>query len=178
MKKKFIKFLKVFVPIAIGIYLTWYFFNGLNQKEQQQTKDAFFDANYFWVLLSLIVAWLSHMSRAYRWRFLMEPLGYKPSFSSSYHAVMSGYVINFTVPRSGEFARAGLFSNAEDIPYEKAFATIVIERVIELAKTMAQRPGFNLRGIASGISRGLMKPVAPYQTEAVSMHSISKLRWA
>ena len=46
---------------------------------------------------------------------------------------------------------------------------MVIERVMELAKTIAQRPAFNLRGIASGISRGLMQPLAPYQAEAVSM---------
>lgn len=132
MKKRFIKFLKIFVPISIGIYLTWYFFKGLNEKELNQAKDAFFEANYFWVFISLAVAWLSHVSRAYRWRFLLEPLGYTPKLSNAYNALMSGYLINLTVPRSGEFARAGLLSNAEKIPYEKAFATIVVERVIDL----------------------------------------------
>lgn len=132
MKKKFFKFLKIFFPIAIGVYLTWYFFKGLSKEELQQTKDAFFDADYVWVILSLIVAFLSHLSRAYRWRFLLDPLGYKPSLGNAYHAVMSGYVINFTVPRSGEFARAGLLSSAENVPYEKSFATIVVERVIDV----------------------------------------------
>jgi uncharacterized protein (TIRG00374 family) len=101
-------------------------------KEIQQTKDAFFEANYFWVILSLIIAFLSHLSRAYRWLFLLEPLGYKPKLKNAYHAVMSGYVINYTVPRSGEFARAGLLANYENVPFEKGFATIVIERVIDV----------------------------------------------
>lgn len=132
MKNKIIKFLKIFIPISIGVYLTWYFFSGLSDNEIQQTKDAFFEANYFWVVLSLLLAFLSHLSRAYRWLFLLEPLGYKPKLKNSYHAVMSGYIINYTVPRSGEFARAGLLTTYENVPFEKGFATIVIERVIDV----------------------------------------------
>lgn len=130
--KSLIKILKIVVPISIGVYLTWYFFSGLSEKEVQQTKDAFFEANYFWIILGVLVSFSSHLSRAYRWLFLLEPLGYKPKLKNSYHAVMAGYVINFTVPRSGEIARAGLLTNYEKVPFEKGFATIVIERVIDV----------------------------------------------
>lgn len=132
LKAKLIKFLKIVIPISIGVYLTWYFFNGLTEEEIQQTKDAFFEANYFWVILSLFVAVLSHMSRAIRWRYLLEPLGYTPKLSNTFHAVMSGYIINLTVPRSGEVARAGLMASYENVPFEKGFATIIIERVIDV----------------------------------------------
>lgn len=132
MKEKLFKALKIIIPIGIGIYLTWYFFSGLSDAEIQQTKDAFFEANYFWVLLSLVIAVLSHLSRAYRWRFLLDAMGYKTKMSHSFYAVMSGYIINFTVPRSGEIARAGLMSSAEDIPFEKTFGTIIVERVIDV----------------------------------------------
>lgn len=124
--------MKIVIPISIGVYLTWYFFNGLTEEEIQQTKDAFFEANYFWVILSLFVAILSHMSRAIRWRYLLEPLGYTPKLSNTFHAVMSGYIINLTVPRSGEVARAGLMASYENVPFEKGFATIIIERVIDV----------------------------------------------
>ncbi|TNE74448.1 MAG: flippase-like domain-containing protein [Bacteroidetes bacterium] len=132
MKAKFFKALKIIIPIGIGVYLSWYFISGLSKEELQQTKDAFFEANYFWVIMSLLIALLSHFSRAYRWRFLLEALGYKTKLSHSFHAVMSGYVINFTVPRSGEIARAGLMSSAENIPFEKSFGTIVAERVVDV----------------------------------------------
>ncbi len=132
MKKAIIKALKISVPILIGLYLTWYFFSGLNDEELKQTKDAFFDANYFWVCLGLLIAFFSHLSRAYRWKFLLEPLGFHPKLSTMYHSVMSGYVINFTVPRSGEVARAGLLAQYENVPFEKGFATIVVERVIDV----------------------------------------------
>lgn len=132
MKGRIIKLLKLIVPIGIGVYLTWYFLSGLSAKDIQQTKDAFFEANYFWVSLGLLVALSSHISRAYRWLILLNPMGYKPRFINSYHAVMAGYVINFTVPRSGEFARAGLLAGAEKVPFEKGFGTIVVERMIDL----------------------------------------------
>lgn len=132
MKDQLIKIAKIVIPIGIGVYLTWYFFSGLTEVQINQTKSAFFEANYFWVLLGLVTAVLSHMSRAYRWLFLLEPLGYKPSFANSFYSVMAGYIINFTVPRSGEIARAGLMTSYEKIPFEKGFATIVIERVIDV----------------------------------------------
>lgn len=132
MKKVLIKSLKIGLPIAIGIYLSWYFFSGLTDKQLDQTKNAFYNANYFWVFLSLFLSFLAIISRSYRWLFLLETMGYKPKFSNAYHAVMSGYVINFTVPRSGEIARAGLLASYEKVPFEKGFATIVVERVVDV----------------------------------------------
>lgn len=104
----------------------------MSDEDLAQTKEAFFEANYFWIVLSLIIAFLGHLSRAYRWLFLLEPLGYKPKLSNAYHAVMSGYIINYTVPRSGEVARAGLLTASENVPFEKGFATIVVERLIDV----------------------------------------------
>ncbi len=132
LKKSIIKILKIIIPLGIGVYLTWYFYSGLTQEEKDDIPVAFANANYLWVFLSLVIAWLSHFSRAYRWKFMMEPLGYKPKISSLYHSVMIGYVINFTVPRSGEIARAGFFSKKEGVPFDKTFGTIVAERVIDL----------------------------------------------
>lgn len=132
MKGRIIKILKIILPLGIGVYLSWYFISGLSDEDIQQTKDAFFNANYFWIFLSLVIAFAGHLSRAYRWLFLLEPLGYKPKLSNSYHAVMSGYILNYTVPRSGEIARAGLLTQSENVPFEKGFATIVVERLIDV----------------------------------------------
>ena len=41
---------------------------------------------------------------------MLEPLGHKPSFWKMYHSVMIGYLINLTIPRSGEVARAGYYA--------------------------------------------------------------------
>jgi len=63
---------------------------------------------------------------------MLEPLGYNAKVSNMYHSVMIGYIINLTIPRSGEFARAGFFSKKENLPVETVFGTIVAERVIDL----------------------------------------------
>lgn len=118
--------------MGIGIYLTWFFYSGLTQEEKNAIPVAFNNANYFWVLLSLIAAWLGHVSRAYRWKFLMEPLGYKPKLSNMYHSTMIGYVLNFTIPRSGEIARPGFLSKKENLPFDKVFGTVVAERIIDV----------------------------------------------
>ena len=55
-----------------------------------------------------------------------------PKLSLMYHSVMIGYIINLTIPRSGEVARAGYFSKYQKSSSEKVFGTIVVERVIDL----------------------------------------------
>ena len=137
LKKHIIKILKIVIPLGIGVYLTWFFYSGLTQEEKDAIPVAFTNANYFWVLLSLVAAWLGHMSRAYRWKFLMEPLGYKPKLSNMYHATMIGYVLNFTIPRSGEIARPGFLAKKEKLPFDKVFGTVVAERIIDVVMLLS-----------------------------------------
>lgn len=132
MKKNLIKILKIILPLGIGIYLTWYFYSNLSPEGKAGIPKAFAEANYFWVFLSLVTAWLGHMSRAYRWQFLMEPLGYKPKLINLYHSTMIGYVLNFTIPRSGEIGRPGFLSKKEELPFDKVFGTVVAERIIDV----------------------------------------------
>ncbi len=130
--------------MGIGIYLTWFFYSGLTQGEKDAIPVAFKSANYFWILLSLVAAWLGHLSRAYRWKFLMEPLGYNPKLSNMYHATMIGYVLNFTIPRSGEIARPGFLSKKENLPFDKVFGTVVAERIIDVVMLLLIMGGTTL----------------------------------
>ncbi|RZL34501.1 MAG: flippase-like domain-containing protein [Pedobacter sp.] len=47
-------------------------------------------------------------------------------------AVCIGYFMNLTIPRSGEISRALIVKKYEDIPFDKAFGTIVAERIVDL----------------------------------------------
>ncbi len=132
MKEKSIKLLKIILPISIGVYLTWYFISNSSATEKEHFVSAFTEANYLWILVALVIAFLSHFSRAYRWKYLLQTLGLKPNVSLMYHSVMIGYIINLTIPRSGEIARAGYFSKYQKVSADKIFGTIVVERVIDL----------------------------------------------
>ena len=75
---------------------------------------------------------LSHISRSYRWKYLIEPMGYKLGFLNSTLAVFSAYLINYTIPRAGDIARGTMISKYENIPLEKTLGTIVAERAIDV----------------------------------------------
>ena len=94
MKKTLIATLKIIIPLGIGLYLTWFFISNLSVKDQNDLKNAFFIADYSFVFYSIILMLLSHMSRAYRWKYMLEPLGHQPKFWKMFHSVMIGYLIN------------------------------------------------------------------------------------
>lgn len=89
-------------------------------------------ADYTWIILGIFLGFLSHLSRAYRWRFQLEPMGYDIKFGNSMMAVFATYLINYTIPRAGEVARASIITNYEGVPFEKGFGTIVAERIADL----------------------------------------------
>lgn len=113
----------------MGGFLVWYSLTIVSPSELIQ---YFKDANYWWIGLGLVFGILSHLSRAYRWKFLLEPLGYKPKFLNSTLAVLVAYLMNIFLPRAGEVTRAAVMSNYEKIPFEKGFGTIVAERIADL----------------------------------------------
>jgi len=124
--------LKVIVPLAIGVYLLWHFYSAMDED----TKNVFFkaieEADYFWILLSVFLGFLSHVIRAYRWKYALEPIGYTPKFWHRYHALMIGYIVNLLIPRAGEATRAAMLYQTDKIPFSRSFGTIIGERVFDL----------------------------------------------
>jgi len=113
----------------LGGFLVWY---SVSKISLNVLVQYFKDANYSWIALGLFFGILSHLSRAYRWKFLLEPMGYKPDFGNSTLAVLVGYLVNLALPRAGEVSRAAVLANYEDIPFEKGFGTIVAERIADV----------------------------------------------
>jgi len=120
------------LPIALGVFLIWWSISSLSSSDRNEIENAFRNANYYWIFLSLFLGLLSHLSRAYRWNLLLAPLGYKPRFLNNVLVVFAAYLINLAIPRAGEVARATAISKYENIPIEKAFGTIVVERIVDV----------------------------------------------
>ncbi len=113
----------------LAIFFGWLTFSKLPISK---IIPYFKSANYFYICLGILFGILSHLSRAYRWQFMLKPLGYSVRIENSIMAVFIGYLANFGVPRSGEVLRAAVIKNYEDIPFEKGFGTIVTERIFDL----------------------------------------------
>ncbi|MGA8852931.1 MAG: lysylphosphatidylglycerol synthase transmembrane domain-containing protein [Christiangramia sp.] len=132
MKKKLIRILKIFIPLLLGIFLIWYSLKSSTPEERESLWLSITEANKFWIFVSFLLGAISHLSRAYRWKFMLEPMGYQSSLSNRFMAVMVAYLANFGVPRSGEVLRAVTLSTYEGVPFEKGFGTIISERVADL----------------------------------------------
>ena len=129
MLKKITTYIKILLPISIGVFCIYFSFRNINFSD---FTKYFYQINYSWVFLGIILGALSHLSRSYRWIFLIEPLGYKLGLANSILAVFSAYLINYTIPRAGDIARATMISKYEKIPLDKTIGTIVAERAIDV----------------------------------------------
>ncbi|MBA3901638.1 MAG: flippase-like domain-containing protein [Bacteroidetes bacterium] len=132
MKKLLLNIIKIAVPLALGLFLIWYIYKDLSQEDKSHIFTSFKTANYGWLLLSIVIGIFSHISRAYRWNILLKPMGFEPKLYNGFFAVMTGYLANMAFPRLGEVSRAAVFTKYEKVPFEKAFGTIMAERVIDM----------------------------------------------
>ena len=129
---KLLKLLKNIVPLGLGLYLVYYSFANTSEADRQQIIISIKQADLRFVFLSLVFGAFSHLSRAYRWNYLLRPLGYRPTLMMRILSVMISYFSNLGIPRSGEVLRATALATYADVPFEKSFGTIVTERIIDL----------------------------------------------
>ncbi len=123
--------LKILLPL-LGVFLMWYSLSSMTHADRIAMWEAIKNVDPIWIIISLILATLSHLSRAYRWQFMLSPMGYQPKLHNSFAAVMIAYFANTFVLRSGEVLRGVAIQRSEKIPFEKAFGTIISERIADL----------------------------------------------
>jgi uncharacterized protein (TIRG00374 family) len=125
------KWLSILIPLVIGVALIIYQYNSFTKAQLIEIKGYFKNANYFYIYISLLIALFGLISRAYRWRYSIEQMGYKSSFQNNFMAVCACYFMNLSIPRSGEISRAVILKKYEKIPFDKAFGTIIAERIVD-----------------------------------------------
>ena len=118
--------------MGLGLYLVYFSFANTSEADRAQIIAAIKQADLRFVFLSLVFGAFSHLSRAYRWNYLLRPLGYRSTFMMRVLTVMISYFSNLGIPRSGEVLRATALATYADVPFQKSFGTIVTERIIDL----------------------------------------------
>ncbi len=129
MKKLLLNTLRFLIFLSIGVAILWWIMKDYSIGDLWSKIKS---ANYWWVGFSLIFAILSHLSRAIRWKILLESIGYKVRTPIAFFSVMIGYVSNLAFPRMGEVVRGGFLGKYDGIPLDKVFGTVVIERIVDL----------------------------------------------
>jgi uncharacterized protein (TIRG00374 family) len=131
-KKQLSKWLSILLPIALGVYLTLYTYHKFSPQQLLEIKGYFQHADYKYIVLALLIAIIGNMSRAFRWKYSLDHLGYPTTFATNYMAINICYLLNLTVPKSGEISRAVILKKYNNIPFDKGFGTIVAERIVDL----------------------------------------------
>jgi glycosyltransferase 2 family protein len=127
-KRLLLSIFKYLIFLSIGFLLLWLVFRKV---DLQNVATQFANANYWWILLSFVFSICSHFARAARWNILIDNMGYKTRLTTTFYAVMTGYLANLALPRLGEITRCGALSQKDKIPVNTLFGSVVAERVFD-----------------------------------------------
>ena len=85
-----------------------------------------------WLALSVATTLANLMIRAWRWQYLLEPLG-AATFGNAFRATAVGFAATAILPaRAGEVIRPYFLARRERMSATGAFATVVLERVLDM----------------------------------------------
>src|SRR5438445_8072566 len=97
-----------------------------------------------WLALSLATMFVNLAIRAFRWQYLLEPLG-SATFANAFRATAVGFAASSVLPaRAGEVIRPYFLSRHEPMSATGAFATIILERLLDTVTVLAQLAVFVL----------------------------------
>ena len=119
------------VSLGLGIFLIWLVMRDFGEQEIEEIKKALVGVDYFWLFLSALLGAITHISRAIRWNYTLQPICLKTNFMNRWFSVMINYLINLTIPRMGELSRCAYLSLYEKIPFDKTFGTLITERILD-----------------------------------------------
>jgi hypothetical protein len=107
------------------------------------------------VLLAVAVAMVTYALRAFRWQYLLRALG-PTHFGAAFRTTVIGFAVNFLLPgRVGEVVRPYLLAREERLSATSAFATVILERLLDMVTVLV------LFGVFLLVFDPRQSPVAP-----------------
>lgn len=132
MKRRWLTWLQYLLFTGGGFFLVWWQLKSMTPIEKSEFYRAISQTNY-WVIIPVVCMSLaSHLSRAMRWKLLLEPVGYQPKIANAFMATMIGYLANSAVPRLGEVLKCSMLARYEKMRIDRLVGTILLERSFDL----------------------------------------------
>jgi len=119
---------RLLLGALLALVLLAVFFRGIDWSALGQ---ALRDARPLPLAGLVLVTVAVYALRAWRWGDLLAPLG-RVGYADLFAATMVGFASGLLVPRAGELLRPLLVSRRHPIPTSAGFATIILERLIDL----------------------------------------------
>lgn len=88
------------------------------------------------VVLAIALTLLTYALRSWRWQYLLRPIG-RTHFSNAFRTTVIGFAASFLLPaRAGEVIRPYLLARHEQLSATACFATVVLERLLDLVTVL------------------------------------------
>jgi hypothetical protein len=122
-------FLGIFISAVFVFFIAY-------QIDFQRLLAALQSAQYGYLIPSVVLLLGTLWLRAWRWRYLLEPV--KPiNILNLLSATAIGFMANMILPaRTGEVVRAYIIGQKEQVSKVTCFATIVVERILDLLSVL------------------------------------------
>jgi glycosyltransferase 2 family protein len=127
-----------------------YFLRDANMREVwAETRRA----DPILLALALCATFATYVLRAFRWQYLLAPIG-PTRFRTAFRTTMIGFAASAVLPaRAGEVIRPYLLARREGLPATAAFATVILERLLDLLTVLLLFAGFVLFGAAGVVAQ-------------------------
>jgi uncharacterized protein (TIRG00374 family) len=154
---------------ALTVGLLAIFVASINLKEAWR---AIVSADVGWIAISIVVTFQTYVLRAWRWQSLLSPIGRVP-FRTAFRTTVIGFAASFLLPaRVGEVLRPYLLARREHLDAAAAFATIIVERLLDLCTVLLL---FALALFVSGVDVGRETRTAGVVAAAISVVGLAAL---
>lgn len=120
---------KVLAGLLIAAVCLFFAFKDV---EFAKMWEAFKKAQWLYFIPALVIIFIAHFMRAWRWQLLLAPIAHV-RMGTLYSSLLIGYMANTFLPAHlGEFIRAYLVGKKNPVSGSSVFATIVVERIIDV----------------------------------------------
>lgn len=176
--------------LLLTIGLLWFF---LRNADMAQVWAEMRRARPGLLLAAVLVTGLNYALRALRWQYVLAPLG-KTHYSNAFRATVIGFAATFLLPaRAGEVIRPLILARREGLPATATFATIILERLMDMVTvlalfavfvltadpaTMSAHPAHLARVKAGGLIAAVVAAVAMITAFVAAGHPERLGRWA
>lgn len=117
--------------VTVGLFAL--FLRGIDMREAWR---AVLGAHVGWLAAAAGATVMTYVLRAWRWRWILRPLG-RVRFSTAFRATVMGFAASFVLPgRVGELLRPYALARKERLNPAAAMATIIVERLFDLCTVL------------------------------------------
>ncbi len=125
--------LRTFLVSALAIGLLALF---LRNADLARVSEAMRTARLDLLVVAVVLTLITYVVRTERWQYLLEPLG-PTRFRVAFRTTVIGFAASSVLPaRVGEVLRPYLLARQEGLSATGAFATIVVERMLDLVAVL------------------------------------------